>query len=79
MSPVSPVVSIRWGGGQLAVGSAGQLPAALVERPVVGPADQGQVGQVGGAAIQPVQEMVALAPGQRPVAVGDHTAAVAHG
>ena len=67
------------GGGQLAVGAAGQLPAALMDRPMVGPAQQGQVRQVGGAAVQPVQQMMALAPGQGPVTVGEHTAAVADG
>src|SRR5687767_14813843 len=70
------VASVGWGGGEVAVGAAGQLPAALVDRPVVGPADQGQVGQVGGAAVQPVQEMMAFAPGQGPVTVGEPTAAV---
>ena len=73
----------RWpvgsGGGQLAVGSAGQPPPALMDRPVVGPAQQGQVRQVGGAAVQPVQQMMALTPGQGPVTVGEDTAAVADG
>ena len=41
-----------WGGGELAVGSADEPPAARVDGPVMGPADQGQVGQVGGATIR---------------------------
>jgi hypothetical protein len=41
------------------------------------PAQQGQVGQIRWAAIQPVRYVMALTPGQRPVAVGEHTATVA--
>jgi hypothetical protein len=41
------------------------------------PAQQGQVGQIRWAAIQPVRYVMALTPGQRPVAVGKHTATVA--
>ena len=44
---------------------------------MVGPAEQGQVGQVGGAAMQPVAQVVGVAPGQGPLAVGEDTAAVA--
>src|SRR5215216_4006802 len=73
------VLSMRWMGGQATVGAAGQPPAALVDRPMMGPAQQGQVGQVGGAAVEPVDQVVALAPGQRAVAVGEDTAAVADG
>ncbi len=43
----------------------------------MGPAHQGQVGQVGGAAMQPVAQMVGFAPGRGPVAPGERTAAVA--
>jgi hypothetical protein len=50
-----------------------------MHRPVMGPADQGQVGQVGGTPVQPVDQVVAFAPGQGAGTVGDHTAAVAHG
>ena len=46
---------------------------------MMGPAEQGQVGQVGGATLQPGDQVVALAPGQGPVTVGDDTAAVADG
>jgi hypothetical protein len=51
--------SMRWGGGEAAVGVAVKSPAALMDRPVVGPAHQGQIGQVGGAAVQPMAEMAA--------------------
>jgi hypothetical protein len=78
MSSVGRMRSMVPGGGEVAIGPAGQPPAALLDRPM-GPADQGQVGQIGGAAVQPVDQMMALAPGQGPVTVGDHTAAVAHG
>jgi hypothetical protein len=44
---------------------------------MVGPAQQRQVGQVGGAAVQPVDQMVGLAPGRGSVAAGEHPAAVA--
>ena len=37
---------------------------------MVGPAHQGQVGQVGGAAMEPVAQMVGLAPGRGSVAAG---------
>jgi hypothetical protein len=50
-----------------------------MDRPMVGPAQQSQVGQVGGAAIQPVLDMVGLTPGQGAIAAGEDTAAVAHG
>ena len=39
---------LGWGGAELAVGAAGQLPAALVDGPMVGPAEQGEVVQVVG-------------------------------
>jgi hypothetical protein len=48
-----------------------------MDGPVVGPADQGQVGQFGGAAIQPMLNVVGFAPREGPLAVGEHTAAVA--
>ena len=68
-----------WGGGQPAVGLAGQPPAALMDGPMVGPVHQGQVGQVGGVAVQPGPQVVGVAPGRGPLAVGDHPAAVAAG
>src|SRR4029450_12762885 len=52
------------GGGEAAGGFADQLPAALMDGPVKGPADQGQVVQVGGATIQPMPHMMGFAPGQ---------------
>ena len=75
----SPVGWLGRGGGEAAVGAAGQLPAALMHGPVMDPAQQGQVGQVGGAAMQPMLEVMGLAPGQGPVAVGENTAAVTDG
>ncbi len=44
---------------------------------MMGPAQQGQVVEVGGAAMEPVAEMVGFAPGRGPVAAGERTAAVA--
>jgi hypothetical protein len=76
---LSSVGSMRWGGGQPPVGLSGKLPAAVMDRPVMGPAQEYQVGQVGGAAIQPVPQVVSLTPGQGPVTARDDTAAVADG
>ena len=45
---------------------------------MVGPADQGQVGQVGGATMEPVAQMMGFAPGRGPLTAGHRTAAVAH-
>jgi hypothetical protein len=50
-----------------------------MDTPVVGSADQGEVGQVGGAAIQPMPEMMGFAPAKGPIAAWEDTAAVAHG
>src|SRR5829696_4208614 len=77
MAPVGSAVG--WGGGQPAIRLAGQPLAALMDRAVVGPAQQGQVGQVGGAAMEPVPQMVGVAPGQGPFTVGEDTAPVPHG
>ena len=74
---MSWVSSVWWGGGQAPVGVAVKPPAALVDRAVVGPADQGQVVQVGGAAMEPMSEMVGFAPGRGPLAAGEGAAAVA--
>ena len=79
MSPGGGMSPMRWGGGEAAVGAAGQLPAALMDGAVVGSAQQGQIGQVGGAAMEPVAQVVGVAPGQGPLAVGEDTAAVADG
>ena len=46
---------------------------------MVGPAQQGQIRQVGGAAVEPVAQVVGLAPGQGALAAGEDTAAVADG
>ena len=70
---------MRRGGGQPAVRAAGEPPAALVDGSVVGSAQQGQVGQVGGAAMDPVAQVVGLAPGQGAGTVGEDAAAVADG
>jgi hypothetical protein len=79
LSSVEWGVSIGWDGGELAVGAADQSPAAFMDRPMMGPAQQDQVVQVGGAAMQPVPQMMGLTPGQGPVAGGEDTAAVTHG
>jgi hypothetical protein len=70
---------VGWGGGAAPVGAAGQLPAALLDLPVVGSAQQGEVGQVGRAAVEPVLQVVGFAPGQGPVTGREPTAAVADG
>jgi hypothetical protein len=68
-----------WGGGQPPVGLVLESPAALMDRPMMGPAHQDQVVQVGRAAIQPVDQMMSLTPGKGTIAAGEDTAAVAHG
>ena len=68
--------SVGWGGGQLAVGLAGQPPAPLMDRAMMGPAQQGQIGQIRRAAMQPMAQMMGLAPDQGPLAAGEHTATV---
>jgi hypothetical protein len=69
--------SMRWGGGQPTVGVAGQSPAALMDRPMVSPAHQGQVLKVGRATMQPVAQMMGLTPGRGSVAAGHRAATVA--
>ena len=69
---------MRWGGGEAPVGVAVQPPAALMHRAMMGPAEQGQIGQVGGATMEPVPEMMGFAPGRGPLAAGHRTAAVTH-
>jgi hypothetical protein len=51
--------------------------AAFVDGAVVGAAQQYQVGQVGGAAVEPVAQVVGVAPGDRSVAAAVAAAAVA--
>jgi hypothetical protein len=60
LSPGAGMSPMRWRSGEVAVGASLQPPAALVDRAVMGAAQQGQVGQVGGAAIQPVAQVVGL-------------------
>jgi hypothetical protein len=44
---MSPGSSMRWGGGEATVGISGESPAALMDHPMMGPTEQGQIGQVG--------------------------------
>jgi hypothetical protein len=44
---MSPGSSKRWGGGEATVGISGESPAALMDHPMMGPTEQGQIGQVG--------------------------------
>ena len=71
-----PVESVGWGGGQPAIRLAGQLPAPLMDRAMMDPAQQGQIGQIRRAAVQPMAQMMGLAPDQRPLAAGERTATV---
>src|SRR5829696_1090992 len=73
------VSSIRWGGAEPPVRAADESPAALMDGPMMGPTDQGQVVQVGGATIQPMPHMMGLTPGQGTATAGEDTAAVADG
>jgi hypothetical protein len=44
-----------------------------MDRPMMGPAQQGQIGQIGRATMEPVPQMMRLTPGQRPrTARGTH-------
>ena len=79
MSPGAGMSPMRWGGDQPAIGTALQPPAALMHGPVMRPAEQSQIRQVGGAAMEPVAQMMGLTPGQGAGAVGEDTAAVADG
>jgi hypothetical protein len=71
--------SMGRGGGEPPVGAADQSPAAFMDRPMVGPAQQHQVVQIRRATIHPVPQMMGLTPGQGPVTGGEDTAAVTHG
>jgi hypothetical protein len=55
-----PMPSMRRAGGQPPVGLAGQPPAALMDRPMMGPAQHHQVVEVGGVAVQPVPQLMGL-------------------
>ena len=70
--------SVGWAGGQLTVGEADQPPTPLMDRPMMRPAHQRQVGQIGRAAMQPVPQMMGLTPSQRPRTARDHTATITH-
>src|SRR5439155_2991548 len=58
----------RWHGQHLALVGTHQLPAALVRHPVVAVAQEDHVREVGLAALGPMDDMVSVAPGCRPVA-----------
>jgi hypothetical protein len=53
-----------------------QVLAAIVDGAVVDAAQQHQVAQIGGAAVQPVPHMMGLAPSRRPVTAGEAAATV---
>ena len=76
MGATVSVGSVGWGGGEATVGAARQPPATFVDRSMMGPAQQGQVGQIGGAAMEPVPQMMGLTPGQRPRTAREHTATI---
>src|SRR5829696_4757501 len=70
---------MRWGGGEAPIRPSDQPPTALMDSPMMSPADQGQVVQIRRATIQPVPDMMALTPGQGAAAAWEDTAAVPHG
>jgi hypothetical protein len=70
---------VRRGRGQPTARVTAQPPPAFADGSVVGPAQQRQIGQISGTAVQPVEQMVGFAPGQRPRTAGEDTAAVADG
>jgi hypothetical protein len=61
---------VGWHGGQAAVGVSLESPAALMDRPMMSPTHQGQSGQIGRAALQPMPQMMGLTPAQRPSTAG---------
>jgi len=72
------VSSVGWGGGEGPVGLAVQPPAALMHRMMMPAAHQHQVPQIGGAAVEPVAQVVGVAPGHRPVTPREPATTVAH-
>jgi len=70
--------SVGWAGGQLSVGEAEKPPAALMDRPMMSPTHQGQIGQIRRTTVQPVPQMMRLTPGQRPRTAREHTATITH-
>jgi hypothetical protein len=75
---MSSMPSMRRDRGDAAVGSSGQAPAAFMDRPMMGPTQQGQIRQIRGAAVQPADQMMPFTPGQRPGTVREDTAPVPH-
>ena len=73
---VVPLGPVGWGGGQPPISLAGQLPAPLMDRPMMRPAHQRQVGQISRATMHPVAQMMRLTPGQRPRTAREHTATI---
>ena len=58
----------RWHRQHLALVGAHQLPAALVRHPMVSMAQQDHVGEIGLAAVGPMDDVVRICPGCRPLA-----------
>jgi hypothetical protein len=50
-----------------------------MDGPVMGPAEEGEIPEVGGAAVDPVPQMMGVAPAQGPITAWEDTATVAHG
>ena len=71
----------KWGrrreGDDLAGFGFDQLPAAFVDHPMVPATEQDQVVKVSAAAVYPVDYVVAVAPGRRPLATRPSAVAVA--
>src|SRR5439155_4622427 len=74
---LAPTVGSGRDRGQAAVRGPLQPPAALVDEPVMCPAQKPDVPQRGGAAVDPVAEMVTVGPGHWPVADGEPAVLVA--
>ena len=75
------VVAVAAGTGGVGWRSGGHQsggPAALMDRPMMRPAHQRQVGQIGRATMQPMPQMMRLTPSQRPRTAGEHTATITH-
>jgi hypothetical protein len=68
--------SVGRGGGHPTISLADQPPTPLMDRPMMGPAQQGQISQIGRTTVEPVPKMMSLTPGQRPLTAREHTATV---
>jgi hypothetical protein len=79
VGPLPAAAFVGWEGGEPPVGAPAQPPAALMHGPMMGPAQQGQIRQVGRAAMEPVAQMMGLTPAQGALAAREDTAAVPHG